>query len=273
MTAEPLARTDVAETLRYLAASPFENVYPHWLIASGRTMPGEVRVWRDETGAIGGVCYLGAQIVPVATDRRAVAAFGAIVRDERVVRTIAGSRNVVEPLWAALREHWRRPRLLRESQPLYALDRQPADDASDGWPLAAGRATAGDAAEIAEQSALMIASEIGGSPERLGPLFRRRIATAIDEGRWWRARLRGELAFICNVGSELEATAQISGVWSPVAMRGRGLARASLARIARGLLAEHRSLSLYVNDFNAPAIALYERLGFTRVGEFSSILF
>jgi len=273
VTAEPLARTDVAETLRYLAASPFENVYPHWLIATGRTMPGEVRIWRDETGAIGGVCYLGAQIVPVASDARAVTAFGAIIRDERVVRTIAGSRAVVEPLWASLRKLWRRPRLVRESQPLYALNHPPAPGPSDAWPLTIGRATPGDAAEIAEQSALMIAGEIGGSTDRFGPLFRRRIATAIDEGRWWRARLRGELVFICNVGSELDATAQLSGVWTPVTMRGRGLARASLARVARALLAEHRSISLYVNDFNAPAIALYERLGFTRVGEFSSILF
>jgi predicted GNAT family acetyltransferase len=27
-----------------------------------------------------------------------------------------------------------------------------------------------------------------------------------------------------------------------------------------------------VNDFNAPAIALYERVGFERVGEFQTIL-
>jgi uncharacterized protein len=32
-------------------------------------------------------------------------------------------------------------------------------------------------------------------------------------------------------------------------------------------------VSLYVNDFNAPARAAYLRTGFTEVGEFMSVLF
>jgi len=32
-------------------------------------------------------------------------------------------------------------------------------------------------------------------------------------------------------------------------------------------------VSLYVNDFNAPARATYKRAGFTEVGEFMSVLF
>jgi predicted GNAT family acetyltransferase len=55
-------------------------------------------------------------------------------------------------------------------------------------------------------------------------------------------------------------------------MRGRGYATRGLAAICDHLLDEHPSLSLYVNDFNAPAIALYERVGFERVGTFASII-
>jgi uncharacterized protein len=32
-------------------------------------------------------------------------------------------------------------------------------------------------------------------------------------------------------------------------------------------------VSLYVNDFNAPARRAYERVGFVQVGSFASILF
>jgi predicted GNAT family acetyltransferase len=33
------------------------------------------------------------------------------------------------------------------------------------------------------------------------------------------------------------------------------------------------AVSLYVNDFNAPARRAYERVGFTEVGVFASVLF
>jgi predicted GNAT family acetyltransferase len=32
-------------------------------------------------------------------------------------------------------------------------------------------------------------------------------------------------------------------------------------------------VSLYVNDFNAPALATYRRVGFRQVGTFASVLF
>jgi predicted GNAT family acetyltransferase len=33
------------------------------------------------------------------------------------------------------------------------------------------------------------------------------------------------------------------------------------------------SLSLYVNGFNEPALRLYDRIGFSAVGEFATLLF
>jgi predicted GNAT family acetyltransferase len=39
------------------------------------------------------------------------------------------------------------------------------------------------------------------------------------------------------------------------------------------LLASNATLSLYVNDFNRDAIALYERTGFVQSGTMSTLLF
>jgi hypothetical protein len=82
-----------------------------------------------------------------------------------------------------------------------------------------------------------------------------------------------ELRFQCNIGARTPVTAQIQGVWTPPALRGRGYATLALAATARRLLASNPTVSLYVNDFNTEAIALYERIGFTRVGELATYLF
>jgi len=67
--------------------------------------------------------------------------------------------------------------------------------------------------------------------------------------------------------------AQLQGICTPPSMRGKHLATASLAGICDRLLGDFPTLSLYVNDFNTRAIALYERVGFTTVSEFQTILF
>ena len=46
---------------------------------------------------------------------------------------------------------------------------------------------------------------------------------------------------------------------------------AAVVELARGSLAP--VVSLYVNDYNAPARAAYRRAGFREVGTFASVLF
>ncbi len=275
---ESLTVENVDATLAYLARRPFDNVYVHWLIATkqiGRS--GDVLVWRERDGAVTGVCYLGVQIVPCAESDEALDAFAERAARAKAARMIVGPRRAVERFWTKAADALPAPVATRASQPVYALERSglrvPArSPGAIATAIDVGRATLDELDEIVPNSAAMIAGEVGGDPRRAGSEFRARTARIIDRGWWWRSRVDGALAFMCNVGSASPFTAQIQGVWTPEDMRGHGYATYALGEICSNLLDEHHTLCLYVNDFNAPAIALYERIGFARVGEFRTIL-
>ena len=72
------------------------------------------------------------------------------------------------------------------------------------------------------------------------------------------------------------AVAQLTGVWTRPDLRGRGIGTVALAAVVDAVRADHVGpdgvVSLYANDFNAPALGLYRSLGFTRHGTFATIL-
>ncbi len=271
---ESLTSANTDDVLAFLARRPHENVYVHWLVAShqiGRG-GGELFVHRDAAGRVAGTCYIGPQIVPCTEpdDTIALAAFVDGVRRARSSRMFVGERPTVARLWSRTKRSFPAPVAIRTSQPVYAIERARANPDPSGIDVA--RATLAELDEIVPHSAAMIAGEVGGDPHRATSEFRTRTARIIERGWWWRARVDGRLAFMCNVGSATPYTAQLQGVWTPPGMRGHGYATRALRAICAQLLVEHPSLCLYVNDFNAPAIALYERVGFARVGEFQTIL-
>ena len=57
------------------------------------------------------------------------------------------------------------------------------------------------------------------------------------------------------------------------AYRGRGLGTAGTAAVAERLAMMGRVSSLYVNGFNHPARRAYDKVGFTRVASFATVLF
>jgi uncharacterized protein len=82
------------------------------------------------------------------------------------------------------------------------------------------------------------------------------------------------VVFKAEVAVVTRHTAQIQGVWTDPAFRGRGIATAGMAAVVDDVLRHIApTVSLYVNDFNEPARQVYARCGFRQVDTFATVLF
>jgi predicted GNAT family acetyltransferase len=122
----------------------------------------------------------------------------------------------------------------------------------------------------------MYTEEVGVSP--LGPdggsLYRARVTELVADGRSYARIEDGEVLFKAEIGAATARACQIQGVWVRPDRRGEGLGAAGMAAVVHDALRTVAPVvSLYVNDFNRPALAVYERVGMTQIGTFASVLF
>jgi len=87
--------------------------------------------------------------------------------------------------------------------------------------------------------------------------------------RTYVAELRGHLISAASTSAEAPAAAMIGGVWTAPQARNRGLSTAVVAALCRELLAEGRHPYLFYRQDNAPAAALYAKVGFHVAGHWS----
>jgi GNAT superfamily N-acetyltransferase len=73
------------------------------------------------------------------------------------------------------------------------------------------------------------------------------------------------VAFAYN-GRDLEGWASVGPVYTPPHLRGRGYATALVADLSAHLLRDHRGCTLFTNLSNATSNAIYERIGYRRIG-------
>jgi hypothetical protein len=122
----------------------------------------------------------------------------------------------------------------------------------------------------------MFTEEVGVSPIGAdgGAAYRARVAELIRAGRAFARIENGQVIFKAEVGSATPHACQVQGVWVNPERRGEGLAAAGMATVvAEAQRSIAPVVSLYVNDFNAPARAAYRRAGFAQVDTFMSVLF
>jgi uncharacterized protein len=100
------------------------------------------------------------------------------------------------------------------------------------------------------------------------------VSELIRSGRSYARISGGQVVFKAEIGAVTPLACQVQGVWVPPELRGRGHAAGGMAAVVtHALRSVAPVVSLYVNDFNAPARAAYRRVGFTEAGTFMSVLF
>ncbi|MFY9664693.1 MAG: GNAT family N-acetyltransferase [Candidatus Cybelea sp.] len=268
---QSISRSTEGPALQYLSRAPILNVFLTHILAHDPAPPAQknVAVVLDYDRVLG-VGYFGRQIV-LAAEPAAIAAFAEHAKRHRNERMIVGSRDTIRAFWEAVRGWHAAPRLVRDRQFVMLLDRlrlRPYERRTT-----VRQARAAEWRVVADSSAQMVRQELGYDPRRGSTEFGEAIRQMIERKLWWIGSANGRICFFCHIGPWSERTIQLQGIWTPPELRGRGLATAALAEICDHLLEVSPSLSLYVNDFNEAAIALYRRVGFEHVGDFQTLLF
>lgn len=268
---EPLLPSNERAALAYLADSPYVNVFVSYLILFDLAPPTRqrVRVVYDGDRVCGAV-YFGRQLA-LACDADALDAVAIEARRHRGERMIIGKRDTVLGFWERVARWHQKPRIVRDRQLVMAVDRTHLRRFDDTVEVRHARAS--EWPEVAKSSAALIEQELDYDPRNASADFNANVREMIERDLWWVGESDGRLCFFCNVGPWCHNTAQLQGIWTPPDLRGRGLAAASFSAICDRLLEHSPTLSLYVNDFNTGAIALYERAGYRHVADFQTMLF
>lgn len=231
-------------------------------------------VWGHYSGGrLDGICYAGANVVPAEASPEALSAFAERARRQgRRCSSLVGPAELVMPLWRELQPAWGPARELRERQPLMATSSAPAVAPDPD----VRRARPEEVDILMPASVAMFTEEVGVSPLAGdgGALYRARVTELVAAGRSFVRVDGGRVVFKAEIGAATSAACQVQGVWVDPELRGRGMGTSGMAAVVRTALAEVAPVvSLYVNDFNTPARRAYERVGFTQVGTFASVLF
>jgi len=152
---------------------------------------------------------------------------------------------------------------VRLSQPVYAL--RPRLDFPD---LTGSRySTMRDLDQLVPACAAMHKEEVGIDPmERDAAGYRERIRELVEKKRSVIRVMNHRIASKCEFSAFTKDAVQLMGVWTDPRFRRQGLSRALLTEVCGHLFRRGKIVTLFVNDFNKPAIALYESLGFQRIG-------
>ena len=266
-----LSEDDFKGALEFLQRDPLINVYLISRLVEERTLAATQIVVVRYNGAIVAVASLATNIV-LAGDpsvaREIIESAIALIADRIItrvvpVRAIISPAELVELLWTQLRARLDPPTVVRLNQPIYALRRR-----LDYPDLTESRySTLRDLDALVPACAAMHREEVGIDPlERDAAGYRERVRELIEKKRSVVRIVDGAIAAKCEFSAVTRDAVQLMGVWTNPRFRRRGLAKEMLEEVCGHLFRKGKTVTLFVNDFNTPAIGLYEALGFHRIG-------
>lgn len=268
-----LGMRDVDDALEVCAADPVTNVFVAARIVESGLSGTRGPLFGYDAGGERALCWCSANVVPVEASSRALGALAAKVARRRTwASSVFGPADQVMDLWGHLERTWGRPREVRPNQHVMTITDAVVLGAV---PDPAVRPARPEELELVVPAATaMFTEEIGYPPyQGSGVAYRRGVGGLIERGHTL-VRVEGdEVVFKADLGSVALGVAQVQGVWVHPRWRGHGLAAPALAAVV-----EHTrrhvapTVTLYVNDFNEPAVRSYERVGFTRTGTFATVL-
>ena len=226
-----------------------------------------------DDGKLKSALLCGANVVPVNTSLIARQEFASVLsRSGRRSSSIVGPASEVLDLWSRLSLSWGSAREVRENQPVLAM-REPSRVLSDDE---VRYSTLADLDELVPACVAMFTEEVGVSPNSGGgaSAYRNRVAELVSARKSFVRYLGDELVFKAEVGTVGSEVAQVQGVWVKPEYRGKGISVPAMAAVVKYVLADIAPVvSLYVNNFNTPALATYRNVGFEQVDTFATVLF
>ena len=268
-----LGGADRTEVLEFLAKSPVENLFLASKVEAygiDRRRLGNLHAF-ERDGHITSVLLDGGTVFVSGFDPDALPAFVGQLGPIRRCTSILGPAISVLGLFVGLAERWRGAwgsiSNVRKRQPLMLLDGPPRVDPDPR----VRQLTLDDYSSYLDASVHMYTDEIGSSPFKYGSGYERFVKQRLIDGDAYGVVEGGKVIFKADLGPKLGDQAQLQGVWMDPKLRGQGLSSPALAGMLT--LAQRRfpQISLYVNDFNTPAIKSYERLGFDTVGALATV--
>jgi predicted GNAT family acetyltransferase len=266
-----LSEDDFKDALEFLQRDPLINVYLISRLLEERTLAASQVAVVRYNGAIVVVASLATNIVLAGDPSmpKDITDSGVSLIAERIlarmlpVRAIISPATLVESLWSDLRSRLDPPTVVRLNQPVYALRKR-----LDYPDLVLARyATMRDLDQLVPACAAMHKEEVGIDPlERDAVGYRERIRELIEKKRSVIRVVDGRIVTKTEYSAVTGDAVQLMGVWTHPLYRRRGFSRELLREVCGHLGRKVKTVTLFVNDFNRPAIGLYESLGFQRIG-------